>query len=230
MKGTEDNKISIIKYRKMAKAKELGIVYVLTNRSMPGLVKIGMTTRSDIDARMKELYTTGVPVPFDCNYACLVKNQDCEKIEKALHKAFEDKRINPNREFFEIKPSQVIAILELFNKGEITEEVKEEIENDLDSSDKIAKENVRKRRPTLNYFEMGLHKGDILTYNANPSITVTIHSAKEVIYNGTVQSLTAVTKKILNTSKPLQPTPKWSYEGRSLSDIYDETYSPTEEE
>lgn len=214
----------------MTKVKELGIVYVLTNRSMPGLVKIGMTTRKDMDARMKELYTTGVPVPFECDYACLVKSKDCEKIEKALHKAFEDKRINPNREFFEIKPSQAIAILELFNKGEITEEVKEEIENDLDSSDKIAKENVRKKRPTLNYFEMGLHKGDILTYNLNPMITVTIHSAKEVIYNGIVQSLTAVTKSILKTSKPLHPTPKWSYEGRSLSDIYNETYSPNEEE
>ena len=38
-----------------------GIVYVLTNSAMPGLVKIGMTTRDSIDAMMKELYSTGVP-------------------------------------------------------------------------------------------------------------------------------------------------------------------------
>ena len=43
---------------------EYGIVYLLTNPVMPGLVKIGMTTQEDIDKRMKELYTTGVPVPF----------------------------------------------------------------------------------------------------------------------------------------------------------------------
>lgn len=36
-----------------------GIVYVLTNPAMPGLVKIGMTTRDNLDARMKELYGTG---------------------------------------------------------------------------------------------------------------------------------------------------------------------------
>lgn len=42
--------------------KEQGIVYVLTNPSMPGMVKIGMTERSEMDARLKELYTTGVPV------------------------------------------------------------------------------------------------------------------------------------------------------------------------
>ena len=32
---------------------------------MPGLVKIGMTVRPDIQQRMRDLYTTGVPLPFD---------------------------------------------------------------------------------------------------------------------------------------------------------------------
>ena len=38
-----------------------GIVYVLTNPAMPDLVKIGMTNRDTIDARMKELFNTSVP-------------------------------------------------------------------------------------------------------------------------------------------------------------------------
>ncbi len=62
---------------------EYGIVYLLTNPVMPGLVKIGMTTQEDIDKRMKELYTTGVPVSFECQFACKVKKGDCAKIEKA---------------------------------------------------------------------------------------------------------------------------------------------------
>ena len=62
---------------------EYGIVYLLTNSVMPGLVKIGMTTQEYIDKRMKELYTTGVPVPFECQFACKVKKGDCAKIEKA---------------------------------------------------------------------------------------------------------------------------------------------------
>ena len=62
---------------------EYGIVYLLTNPVMPALVKIGMTTQEDIDKRMKELYTTGVPVPFECQFACKVKKGDCAKIEKA---------------------------------------------------------------------------------------------------------------------------------------------------
>lgn len=63
---------------------EYGIVYLLTNPCMPGLVKIGMTTREDMDSRIKELYSTGVPVPFECQFACKVKKSDCVKIEKAV--------------------------------------------------------------------------------------------------------------------------------------------------
>ena len=95
---------------------EYGIVYLLTNPVMPGLVKIGMTTQEDIDKRMKELYTTGVPVPFECKFACKVKKSDCLKIEKALHKAFDPQRINQNREFFRINVEQAQAILELFSQ------------------------------------------------------------------------------------------------------------------
>ena len=98
----------------MAKDVQMGIVYVLSNRAMPGLVKIGMTTRHELDARLKELYTTGVPVPFDVEYACEVKSCNCAKLEKALHTAFEPNRLNVNREFFQIKKEQAIAILEIF--------------------------------------------------------------------------------------------------------------------
>ena len=68
--------------------KEEGIVYVLTNPCMPGIVKIGMTERKNIEARLKELYTTGVPLPFECKFSFNVKKNECAKIEKALHTAF----------------------------------------------------------------------------------------------------------------------------------------------
>ena len=189
-----------------------GIVYVLTNSAMPGLVKIGMTTRESIDTRMKELYSTGVPVPFDCEYACEVKASDCAKIEKALHTAFKPNRINDNREFFQIKPEQATAILELFDRKDITTEVNAEIENDLTPEDKVAGEKIKSsRRPPMNYREMGLH--------------TTISGDKKVLYNGEEFSLTAVTKRLLGITHALQPTAYWEYEGKNLRDIYDETYS-----
>ena len=50
----------------------MGVVYVLTNPAMPGLVKIGKTTQNDVTTRISQLYTTGVPLPFDCEYAVKV--------------------------------------------------------------------------------------------------------------------------------------------------------------
>ena len=188
-----------------------GIVYVLTNSAMPGLVKIGMTTRESIDTRMKELYSTGVPVPFDCEYACEVKASDCAKIEKALHTAFKPNRINDNREFFQIKPEQATAILELFDRKDITTEVNAEIENDLTPEDKVAGEKIKSsRRPPMNYREMGLHTGIKLTFVKDSSVQVTISGDKKVLYNGEEFSLTAVTKRLqilfAVTAKPYQKT------------------------
>lgn len=203
-----------------------GIVYVLTNSAMPGLVKIGMTTRESIDTRMKELYSTGVPVPFDCEYACEVKASDCEKIEKALHTAFKPNRINDNREFFQIKPEQATAILELFDRKDITTEVNAEIENDLTPEDKVAGEKIKSaRRPPMNYREMGFDIGAELSFVKDPSVQVTIFGDKKVSYNGEELSLTAVTKKLLGITHALQPTAYWEYKGKNLRDIYDETYT-----
>jgi hypothetical protein len=214
----------------MEKQDNKGIVYVLTNLAMPGLVKIGMTTRESIDTRMKELYSTGVPVPFDCVYACEVKVSDCAKIEKALHKAFEPNRVNANREFFRIKPEQATAILELFGRKDITNEVIAEIENDLTPEDKVAGEKIKSsRRPSMNYREMGINIGAKLIFVKDPSVQVTISGDRKVLYNGEELSLTAVTKKLMGVTHSLQPTAYWEYESKNLRDIYDETYSLEEE-
>ena len=203
-----------------------GIVYVLTNPAMPGMVKIGMTTRDNLEARMKELYGTGVPVPFECRHACKVKVSDCARIEKALHTAFAPNRINANREFFQIKPEQAMAILELFNREDVTQEITEEIDNDLTTEDKSATEKINSsRRPPLNYFEMGMKKGDILVFVKDSSTEVSVVDEKKVMYQGDVYSLTGITKKLLNITHAIQPTGYWMFEGKNLRDIYDETYT-----
>ena len=208
---------------------QYGIVYLLTNPCMPGLVKIGMTTQEDIDKRMRELYTTGVPVPFECQFACKVNNKDCAKIEKALHTAFDPQRVNKNREFFKINVEQAKAILELFHHTDVTEDVSEEIQNDLTDEDKAASSKAQAKRPPLNFYEMGLQKGDLLVWKDDPSKTVTIISDRRVSYQGEDVSISALSAKLKGYKvKHIQPTPHWLFKDRLLSDIYDETY-PFEE-
>lgn len=204
----------------------IGIVYVLSNPAMPGIVKIGKTTRATIDERMRELYGTGVPVPFECEFACKVKMSDCAKLEKALHTAFEPNRINKNREFFKIQAGQAIALLEIFNQGDMTEEVKAEMENDLTSDDKEASQKAKRSpRPPLNFTAMGIPQYGMLTYTKDENIQAEVMGEKKVRFQGEELSLTALTQKLMNIGKsPIQPTPYWMYEGKNLRDIYDETY------
>ena len=44
---------------------KLGIVYILSNQAMPGLIKIGSTTENELKNRLSNLYSTGVPFPFE---------------------------------------------------------------------------------------------------------------------------------------------------------------------
>jgi len=93
-----------------------GIVYILSNPSMPDLVKIGKT--NDLSLRMAQLYKTGVPEKFKCVYAKKVDNYN--EVEKHLHKGLLDKRVNPNREFFRIPEEQVVSLLKMLPGEDVT--------------------------------------------------------------------------------------------------------------
>ena len=196
----------------------------MTNPVMPGLVKIGMTAQEDIEKRMRELYTTGVPVPFECQFACKVKKGDCVKIEKALHAAFAPQRVNANREFFRIQVEQAKSILELFHHTDVTEEVSDEIENDLTDDDKAATKKARLHRPPLNFFEMGMKKGDVLQWKDDPSVTLSVYTERTVIFEGEEMAISAVTRDLKGSKWYVAPGSYWLYNERLLSEIYDETY------
>ena len=202
-----------------------GIVYILTNPAMPGLVKIGQTT-NEITSRMNELNTTGIPFPFDCLFACEV--DDCKLVENSLHKAFYPYRVNPKREFFEIDPDQAIVILRLFSKKDVTPSVKAEIDKSISIAEKEASENYKKRRPPLNFTEMGIPIGAMLVFSyGDISAEVYVASDRKIITAESKEekSLTQITREILDIDYNIQPTRYWSYEGKSLNAYYNETYT-----
>jgi hypothetical protein len=198
----------------------LNIVYVLTNSAMPGLVKIGYTTQDDANSRIVQLYTTGVPVPFELEYACKVQN--AEEVERALHVAFSPQRINPKREFFKIDPEQAIAILKLLHTEDATAEIEQQ-PTSIDQESVVAAEQLKSKRPNLNFTEMGIPIGSQLLSVHGQSIAI-VASAKKVIFNGEETSLTAATRNVLGIEHSVQPSPHWSYQGKLLKDVYEETY------
>ena len=92
----------------MHSQKERGYCYVASNKSMPGIVKIGFTEISP-SARVKQLFQTGVPEPFD-----LIAYISCESprcMEKVLHEHFRSSRVSTNREFFRVSGETVVAFM-----------------------------------------------------------------------------------------------------------------------
>lgn len=93
-----------------------GYVYILTNEAMPGLVKIGMTTRS-VEQRVHELNTTGIPFPFDIydSFVC----PKCDEVEQEVHKALAECRVNDGREFFLCDPDFARNVVLGFQKDQV---------------------------------------------------------------------------------------------------------------
>jgi hypothetical protein len=86
-----------------------GYIYILSNPSMPNLVKIGFTYRR-VEERLLELSgATGVPTPFTIEYYCLTA--DVEDVEKLVHSRFSSNR-RPSREFFAVSLSEAVAFID----------------------------------------------------------------------------------------------------------------------
>lgn len=198
-----------------------GFVYLLTNPAMPGLVKIGLTQADDVQTRMKQLYNTGVPVPFECVYSKHVN--DCKTIEQALHVAFGDNRVNQKREFFRIDPARIMAILEILpgTEQEFSEDAGAE-----DQLDRVALDKERKRRANFKFSMIGLIPGTVLHWRRNPEITCTVHDDKNVNFEGNITSLSdaanIVNQRDGRKCTAMPGTDWWMYEEQTLAAIRSE--------
>jgi hypothetical protein len=96
-----------------------GYVYCMSNPSMPGLLKIGMTERTpDIRLGEANMSNTWIPTSFELELAKRVINPGQK--EKTLHKLLEQytERINPRREFFRVSIDEVKVFFDLMD-GEL---------------------------------------------------------------------------------------------------------------
>ncbi len=67
-----------------------GFVYVITNKAMPGLVKVGRTSRTP-EHRARELGGAGAPYPYEVRYA--LKTTAHHAIEAAAHRVLRSFRL-----------------------------------------------------------------------------------------------------------------------------------------
>jgi len=186
------------------------IIYILINEAMPGYVKIGRTT--NLEQRIRSLDTTGLPLPFECFYACTVK--DSTFVERQLHDAFLDHRVRSSREFFEISPERAVSALKLAELENVTPK-KDFVETEEDQQ---ALNEARTRRAVFNFSLVDIPVGAELTFSRNENQKITVIDNRSVMLNGEITSLSASAQKLLGYPYQVQGTVYWLYEGETLDE------------
>jgi len=80
-----------------------GFLYVASNPAMPGLLKVGYTTRA-VSQRLVELASTGVPGKFKLEFYCEIES--AEVLERKTHSAL--RNYHHNKEFFKCGVREVV--------------------------------------------------------------------------------------------------------------------------
>lgn len=107
-----DKAIKDIDYREANQ--RAGYVYIISNIGAFGenIYKIGMTRRLDPQDRVDELGDASVPFNFDIH--AMIFSDDAPALETALHKAFENRKlnmVNTRREFFNVTLDEIKEVV-----------------------------------------------------------------------------------------------------------------------
>ena len=193
----------------------MSFVYILTNEAMPGIIKIGLTENEVIE-RILQLDTTSVPVPFQCYYAARV--EDHKRVEKALHTAFGDFRIRPNREFFKMDPFRVKAILEVLALEDVTPR------DDLVSSpDDIEAIRIVGKRGKFRFSSANIPVGSTLNFVKNLDLTAVVENDNAVLFGGLSCSLTTAALEALKMCgyswSAVQGPEYWLFNGETVGSL-----------
>lgn len=91
-----------------------GYVYIISNIGSFGknVYKIGMTRRINPEERIDEL--SGASVPFKFDVHALIFSSDAPALEAALHRAFENKKVNmvnTRKEFFNVTLDEIKTVV-----------------------------------------------------------------------------------------------------------------------
>jgi len=121
-----------------------GFIYIVSNPSLEGLIKIGKSESDPVKRAAQLSNTSNIPTPFEVEYFAFV--DDFDELETAVHLYLASYRVNKRREFFDCPVAVAIdAVQQMAGKKiileEITAEKKREIER-LRKEEKIRKQKL----------------------------------------------------------------------------------------
>jgi len=209
---------NFISYKTSQGSKQIGnegIIYIISNPAMPGLVKIGKTI--NLENRMRQhSSSSAIPLPFRCVYAKKVKNYS--QVERKLHKGLNSHRENPNREFFRISEEEVINFLELIDGEDVTPRE----DHFEDKEDEIAFEKATRVGQRFNFEMVGIPIGSTLSFLRDEDVVCTVISNTRVEFESDSHSLSSAALIAKNRMgfnwRTIAGPLNWKFEGEVLDD------------
>ena len=200
------------------------IVYILTNESMPDIIKIGIT--DNLSKRIRDLDKTSTPLPFECFYAVEV-DENALDIEKRLHETFDDKRVRQNREFFNCPPEQAKSALRIAEKMGGRDVTPKETVFETEQ-DKQALDAAKKKKGRVDYFGiLGINVGENLTFSKDHSLTCEVRENGKVLFREELTTLSGSALTLLSGMgyklQQARGAGYWCYKGTTLLDLYHQT-------
>lgn len=222
-------------------------IYVLSNPAMPETVLIGYSRKENISGEIAELYTSSVPAPFKCELAASVEN--AREVLALIHSIFANARMAPDRDFFKVSSDQVMAVLKLAGGKDVTPAEDGTVaaaaaeaapapangrrraangrRRPRRSQAKSASgRKRRRRRPNLNFGQLGIGPGSVLV--GRDGTEVIVHDDRQVSYQDEVMFITPATRRMLglDDNAVVSAGQYWTFNGRKVSELYDEFHSP----
>ncbi len=188
------------------------IVYILTNESMPGYVKIWLTTGT-VEERLRQLDRTWTPLPFECHYAAEV--WDARKEEEWLHSIFADRRVRANREFFKISPELVTLALKRIEKHEVT------VNDWLTAEQEEEVADIKDKRWRFHFADFGILIGSKLVFTRDLNIVAEVVEWNKIKIGDKVESLSTMARDLLGYKMRPQGTLFFMYDDEILQDRRD---------
>jgi PAS domain-containing protein len=152
-------------------------------------------------------------LPFTCFYACTVK--DAKFVERQLHDAFDNNRVNPKREFFQISPERVVAALKLAQIENITP--KNDVV-DTKEDQKALNEARAEIRARFKFKTVNIPIGAELYFSRDENIRAKVLENNKIELDGEILSLSRAAEKILGYNYFVQGPAYWMYEGETLDE------------
>jgi hypothetical protein len=196
-----------------------GTIYIMTT-AVSGLIKIGQTSISNYQERMRNLEANGYYNVSGLKRFFAIELEDYNDKEILLKEIFSKHRVGDS-ELFALDYDLVRQLLLSF-EGKVIYPKDINKEKEFDEVSK-----ARVQGSLFSFYKKGLKKGDEIVFMADKNITARVIGEREVEYGEQTWKLSPLTYKIyeqkgeLNSSGAYQGSAYWQHKGKKLKDLPD---------